>query len=565
MAAGLSRRWAGLVALLAYTVTSFLYFGLPVVSHPGRSYIGQGADPQIFIWSFAWWPHAILHGQNPFVTHAIWAPTGVDLAWTATSPGLAILFAPLTLAAGPVVSYNVAALLMPALAAWTAFLLCRYLTRSFWPALVGGYLFGFSSYMLGQELGHLHLTSVALLPLVALVVLRAFRDELGGRGLVIRLGILLGAQVWLSSEVFFTATLALATALLVAYLSIPAERRRLVALLEPLVRAYAVAVLLAAPLLYFALRHFQLGSVNKPSEFATDLLNFVAPTRLVGIGGGWAHSLSKHFRGGEPEQGAYLGIPILVIAGWYAWRSWKAPGGRFLMLVAALAVIASLGGGLLVKGHRIVPLPWAAVAGLPLFDNVLTARLTVYVALAAAVIVALWASRPLAPRWLRIVLPVLAVLSLIPKLSGELWKFTPQHPAFFSSAAVRSCLAPGENVIVLPFGANADSMLWQTEAKFRFTMAGGYVSPAVPKAYDLYFYDTIRRLIENEPPAGGASDVVALARAEGAGAILVDAAHADPWRKLLARTLPSHRVGGMIVYPVSPGASASRACAEATT
>ena len=39
--------------------------------------------------------------------------------------------------AGPIAACNVAATLMPALAGWTAFLLCRHLTSSFWPSFAG--------------------------------------------------------------------------------------------------------------------------------------------------------------------------------------------------------------------------------------------------------------------------------------------------------------------------------------------------------------------------------------------------------------------------------------------
>ena len=107
----------------------------------------------------------------------------MNLAWATSVPGLALAFSPLTVLFGPIVSFNVAELLMPALAAWTAYLLCRYLFRSFWASLVGGYLFGFSSYVLGQlNEGHMHLTAVFLLPLVALVVVRRLRGELRGAG-----------------------------------------------------------------------------------------------------------------------------------------------------------------------------------------------------------------------------------------------------------------------------------------------------------------------------------------------------------------------------------------------
>ncbi|HEY5058554.1 MAG TPA: hypothetical protein VII51_06015, partial [Gaiellaceae bacterium] len=84
----------GAAALAFYTALAFFVFGLPLIIHSGSFYVGTGADPQIFIWSFAWWPHAILHGENPFVSHAVWAPSGVNLTWTTTVPGLALLFSP---------------------------------------------------------------------------------------------------------------------------------------------------------------------------------------------------------------------------------------------------------------------------------------------------------------------------------------------------------------------------------------------------------------------------------------------------------------------------------------
>jgi hypothetical protein len=77
---------------------------VPLLPHPGRAYVGSGADPQIFIWMFAWWPHALLHGLDPFRTNAIWAPDTYNLAWTTSVPGLAVIFAPATLAFGPVAS-----------------------------------------------------------------------------------------------------------------------------------------------------------------------------------------------------------------------------------------------------------------------------------------------------------------------------------------------------------------------------------------------------------------------------------------------------------------------------
>ena len=108
-----SRRVAAALVLAAYAAVSCAYFGVRLLSHPGSEPVGFGVDPQIFAWSFAWWPHALLHGHDPFAADVLWAPEGVDLAWAATAPGLALAFAPLTLAFGPIPAYNVTAVALP--------------------------------------------------------------------------------------------------------------------------------------------------------------------------------------------------------------------------------------------------------------------------------------------------------------------------------------------------------------------------------------------------------------------------------------------------------------------
>src|SRR5438105_9429909 len=141
------------IVLLGYTALSAGYFGWRLFPHPGRYTVGGGPDPAIYLWGFAWWPHAIGSFTNPFVSHALYAPSGVNLAWTPSAPGIALIFSPLTAIVGPVIASNIANLLMPALSAWTAYLLCRYLTRSVVASIVGGYLFGFGTPILRHEFG----------------------------------------------------------------------------------------------------------------------------------------------------------------------------------------------------------------------------------------------------------------------------------------------------------------------------------------------------------------------------------------------------------------------------
>ena len=200
-------RRRSVLVLLGYAAVSCGYVGWRLLPHPGRVLVGKSLsnDSDIFVWSFAWWPHAVLDWTNPFFSRAIYAPTGINLAQITSVPALAAAFSPVTLLYGPTASFNLASVVLPALAAWTAFLLCRAVSGSFWAGVFGGYLFGFSSYMLGHQFAsHLNLTAVFLLPLVALALLRQLTGEISWRGLAWRLGLALAAQAYISTEVTVT-------------------------------------------------------------------------------------------------------------------------------------------------------------------------------------------------------------------------------------------------------------------------------------------------------------------------------------------------------------------------
>lgn len=81
---------------------------------------------------------ALGHGLNPFISHVVWAPYGADVLWTTTVPVISLLAAPVTLALGPTIAWNLLCVIAPALSAWAAYLLCRELTGRLWPSALGG-------------------------------------------------------------------------------------------------------------------------------------------------------------------------------------------------------------------------------------------------------------------------------------------------------------------------------------------------------------------------------------------------------------------------------------------
>jgi len=468
------------LVLLGSVAVSLALFAWRLLPHPGQRLIGfapegRQRDPEIFVWAFSWWPHAIASWTNPFFTHEIYAPVGVNLTWTTSVPALALAFSPITWLFGPDVSYNVAALVLPALAAWTAYLLCRYLTGSLWASLVGGYLFGFSSYVLGHEDGgHLNLTGVFLVPLVALALVRYARGDIRGVGLTWRLGVALAVELLISTEVTVTLTIAIALGVLLAAALMPSVRGRLLRGAVPIAGGYLLAGALAAPFLVYVAKGFVHTGFADPAFFDGDLLNVIVPTHLTGVGGAALESVSKRFPGNDNERGLYLGLPLLLMFAAFVVRSWRRPAARFLAAALVLALLLALGTSLHVEGHRLFALPWAAVVHRPVIDNVLPARFSLYLSLTAAVAAALWIGSARG-RLLRrpVVLPLLAVASLVPAVWHVDFTGRPERWSFFTQKLYELCVPRGETLAIFPFGRWGDSMLWQAESGFWFRMAEG--------------------------------------------------------------------------------------------
>jgi hypothetical protein len=559
-------------AFATYLGLSFVFFGLRLVLEGGSQYIGSYDDPQIPIWSFAWWPHALLHGENPFFTHYVWSPAGVNLAWVNSVPIVSIVFAPLTLLVGPIASYNVAAIALPAISAWAAFLLCRHLTGTWWPSLVGGYLYGFSSYIVGHVTGQPQLTAAFVIPLLALLVLRYTEGTVGRRRVALLSGLLLGTQLLISMEVAFTLTFVLLVALALAYALFPIRRERILSLLLPLVGGYAIAAVIASPFLYYALTAVRISGFQRPSDFVADLVNIFIPTHVELSGAGWFHELSKHFPGNYTEQGAFIGLPLLAVIVLFARSRWQSAAGRFLVILVALSVLASLGPELTVRGHGVFPIPTPfghdsiTVPGvgrkfLPLFNNALPVRFALYTSLGVAVIVALWmASRPAGEVWAWL-LPAFGVLLMLPNPGANVWTTTYKIPPFFTDAKYRSCLAPSETVLPQPVRSGGPEMLWQVAADFRFRMAGGRLQTSAPTSF--LHPPSIARISIGDPPSPGPGYVKLLRAyfaAKGVTSVLVDKSQAAIWTPPLDQIARRQDVGGVILYRVG---GASRPCPSA--
>jgi hypothetical protein len=495
-------RWHA-VALVVYAALSagFLDHGVSIT----QNIQGVGTDPTSFIWFLAWWPFALSHHLNPLYTHLVWQPVGVDLAWMTTLPLLSLIGLPVTLLYGPVVTFNLLSICAPALAAWAAYLLCVNITRAPAASLIGGYLFGFSSYEMAQSLDHLNLSFTMFVPLLLLAILRRLRGELSRPRFVLAAGLLMICEFLTSIEIFAMMFIFGAIAWAFAWVYLPQWRAALRRLFADLLAAAPFVLVVLSPWLAAMFTHY--GVVRLPKDwpyiFSTDLLNIFIPTVVNGFGGFPFARIAQDFSGNIPEQCGYIGLPLIAIVVLFARQMRNLPLPRFLLVVLLCVTLASLGPRLLIDGHysRIV-LPWVFAIHMPLAGSALPARFAMFSSLILAVIAAMWIAdaRPGGPLKFRLALAGLACAALLPR--PHPWMNIP-HSRFFQPGEVQAALGANARILILPFAINGPSSFWQEEAGFSFAQTGGYLG--FPPA-GMQEFPAVGELFGNQPRPGFQAD-----------------------------------------------------------
>ena len=528
------RRGQHLLALLAYGGLSLAMFGPWILGRMTTWFLSASTqDGSIFIWMFRWWPYAITHGINPLYTTTAWAPGGINLAWVTSVPLPAVALSPVTAVSGPFFSFNLVELAAPALAAWTAYLLCRHLAGAFLPALAGGFFFGFSPYLIDEfGMGHPNLSLVFLVPLAAYLVVRLLDGSLPARLVIPLLGVVLGAQLYISTETFATLTLMGGLFALIGLAAGPLWRQRLRAAIGPVAGAYAVAAVLAIPLFYALAarprpyKPILFATIGHGAQDGSDFLRYLIPGRFTLLWDG------SHWGGyGNPW---YLGVPLLVLLILFVVTERRRRGTWLLAAGLLVTLVLSIGDTFAVFGAHI--LPWRLAAALPLISSAQPGRLVVYAFLLIAVIMARWLARP-RRLVLRAALAAAAALVILPNFPGDVWASRVPVPAFLTQGIYHRYLRPGEIVwIVDPH--HDRQMIWQARTGFSFRLAGGFFG-VTPSGLPT-------------PPSA------ALQAHLGTGAI-TGASVAD-----IRAFLAGHRVGAVLMAEQPRGSDARRILAAAT-
>ena len=460
--------------------------------------------------------------------------------------------APITLLFGPLVSYNVLVVAEPILAATFAFMLCRYLTGRVLPSLAGGYVFGFSPYVLGHMMGHPDLLMIFPLPAIVHVTLRRFDGRISRRRATVYLVLLLGWLYLSSPELTLTFVLAGALTLALGF-GLAGERRRdVIEVVRVIAIAGGIAVVLLSVFIYYALT----GDVTTPffngfSDYGADGLGWVIPTAMVRLGRAWFSHVSGQFVVAVPENGVYVGVPLALIVARYGITRWNAAATRILLIVLGVLIVLATGAHLHIAGFVTLPMPWGWISHLPLLSRAIPVRLSAYVFLIVALVLALWLAQPRTGAWQggKWAVALIGLVLLFPNLGQAWWSSRPPNPSFFTSQTYRHYLTRDETALVLPWGTRSDEMLWQAETGFWYRQTGAYLGALLPVDYQ---QDPLLAPLNGSDVPPSVTELRGFLTGRHVGAVIVEASAQGYWTRLLTEAgLRGTTVGGVIVYPVT--------------
>ncbi|MFI5846069.1 hypothetical protein ACIA8K_40835 [Catenuloplanes sp. NPDC051500] len=491
-------------ALMAWLVTRTAWLNL---DHE----LYNAQDQSFFEWMLAHGARVVTDGVNPFVSYQVNVPDGINLMANTSVLAVSIPMAPITLAFGPHIAFNVflTGALMLTGVSWY-YVLSRHFVTSKVAAWVGALFAAFAPSMVAHASGHPNIISQFLIPLI---IWRTLCLKESGRAVRngVALGLLIVWQAFINLEILFMTAVGVGVFIAIVGLTRAEHRRYVKTFVAGLgVTAVVALTLLAYPLYiqFFGPQAYH-GLAHDIRNFGADLASYWNYSRRS-IAGDWETSM--YMTQNPSEENAFFGwgIPVLFI-GLVVWmrRSRVVIG---LASVALLFAAMSLGPEIRYIGKDTgVAGPWALLHSVPILNSVVPTRWALAVAPVLAILLALGVQRanglvldrPRAVIPVRLVTTAVLSLALIPLFPTPLLTqpMVPT-PAFITNGTWRDYVDEQHTVVTLPlpdatFPAAArwsaytglDMRLPRGYGLYRNPEDGTGAFAAPPRATSQYFYN----------------------------------------------------------------------------
>lgn len=471
---------------LCYLALALLVLGPLWANLDGGYLTNSGQDQNMWEWFFAVTAHNVVHGNNPLFSTLQNHPAGVNLMANTAMLGLSVPLTPLTLLAGPTVTWAVVltAGLAGTAAAWY-WLLSRHVVASRLGAAIGGAFAGFAPPIISHANAHPNFVVLFVFPFIALMVLKLARGVRPVANGVV-LGLLVSYQAFLGEEALLigATTFAVFAACYCLF-----RRDTVPAMVRPVAIGGGVAVGVFAVLLAFPLWWQFFGPQSYTSlehgPSGNDLAGFVTfASDSLAAQPDAAAELSMN----RTEENAFFGWPLVALFGVLAVWLWHNRLARAAAVAAVVLAWLSAGTLMTVDGNVTgIPGPWLVLADEPLYESILESRFALGCVPLIGLLLALATERVfhVLPHWWERHWRSCARVTFFAALAVALLPIAPTPlavherapvPAFFADGTWRSYVDPGGSVVVapLPDPGNANALHWQVRAGLNFPLAGGY-------------------------------------------------------------------------------------------
>ncbi len=163
--------------LILFFFLSSIVFTYPAILHLSDKLIGDGGDNyQNLIFQFIA-SGKIKHLQYPFShTDILRFPVGFSFETGFESVVTILTGAFLSLFLNSILTYNITVFLLLTLNGFLSFLLFKYISKSNFLGIIGGIIYGYSSFVIGRSAGHLNLLFIGGFPLFIYALLKSKKN-----------------------------------------------------------------------------------------------------------------------------------------------------------------------------------------------------------------------------------------------------------------------------------------------------------------------------------------------------------------------------------------------------
>jgi hypothetical protein len=495
-------------------VASAIFLALSVVAFwpvaPWSNSAILSANPHDSItvgWFLASVGYAVIHGHNPFFSHFLELPVGVNLAANQSMPLLGLIATPLTLIFGPFGMINLLMRLTFFSSALSMYLVGKRYAQRRLPVFFGALFFGFSPTLVAHNLENQNFSFLPTLPVMFLLVDNLLNHpEKDARRTGVLLGLVCAIQLYLNPEVLAEVAVVVgASAACVVVARLIRRRNHLVMRLVAALAATAVVfVVLGIPFIYyyfFGPQHIDgpVAPLSALAIFHTDLLAPIVPMHNQLLAPASLAFFSNHFTGGAiNETGSYLGGTLIVGLGYFIVRYRHNATVCLAALATLFGFVFSLGPDLVVNNHDTgIPMPERILTHLPAISSAEAIRYFLVADLAIAFILvigldrafssaftrgsfALPERRPIVVAGATVALAVALLVPVIPRwpysfVSTSVQGLQTSVPPYFTSPAVNA-IAQNDIAITFPLAQSGypNAEVWQLATHFRFRLIWGY-------------------------------------------------------------------------------------------